>query len=579
MSRKKFGYLTITQAMQVRFLLKSVATSLLEFRLYVHNLPNLERVEMSKALNAVNVKNTAPTQKAKSTQVVNNAGGFVFTVSDKDRFERFLILGVDGGTYYVKQPDLVNQNVDFVREYIESNAAQAIAQIVDVSDKGRAKSNSPALFALALAMNLDGVDRSLVSNAVSKVARTSTHLFEYAQYLKNLGGWGRAKKNSIANWYESKRPVELAYQAVKYRQRNGWTHRDLFRLSHPKNINQNVGNFILGKSDLVTAEGPAILNGFVHVQNAKTVKQVTNLISEYDLPWEAVPTEFHKDIELWKSLFYSNNLGQTALLRNVVRIAKLGGFNDMVFAADYAERLSDSERIQKGRIHPIQYLNAAVVYEEGQINRGSSYGWGIYRNKTWEVNGKILKALTDGFHKAFKNVEPANKRTLVGLDVSGSMGVFAGQGLDLSCAQVSGAVAMQIVRTEPYSMVKGFSNNFIDLGITENDSLSEVMRKINNLNFGSTDCSLPMEWAIKNDVEIDTFVVITDNETYVGRRHPFQALKAYRQKTGIDARLAVLGVAATNFTIADPSDRGMMDFVGFDSNGPKALADFSAGRI
>jgi len=538
---------------------------------------------MSKALNSVNIKVTAQTSKAKSTQVENNAGGFVFEVSDKDRFDRFLILGVDGGTYYVKQQDLVNQNIDFVRGYISANTIQAIGQIVDVSANGRAKSNDAALFALALAMNIDGVDRSMVSAAVLKVARTSTHLFTYAQFLKNLGGWGRAKKNSIANWYESKDADKLAYQAVKFRQRNGWTHRDLFRLSHPKGIDTSVGDFILGK-DHAQVDDLRIIEGFKAIQKATSIKEVTDLIKSHSLPWETVPTEFHKDLELWKTLFYSDNLGQTALLRNVVRIAKLGGFNDMVFAADYAKRLADADRITKGRIHPIEYLNAAVVYEEGQIdrrgNRNGGYGsYGTDRNKTWETNSKVLAGLTKGYYAAFKNVEPANKRTLVGVDVSGSMSWSAGQGLDLSCAQVAGAVAMQIARTEPYSMIRGFTDSFVDLDITENDTLAQAMRKVQRNNFGSTDCSLPMEWANKNNVEIDTFVVITDNETYVGHRHPFQALKAYRQKTGIDARLAVLGVAATDFTIADPSDRGMMDFVGFDSNGPKALADFSAGRI
>jgi len=538
---------------------------------------------MSKALNSVNTKNTAPKQQAKSTQVVNNAGGFVFKVSDKDRFERFLILGVDGGTYYVKQQDLLNQNLDFIREYISTNPIEAIGQIVDVSANGRAKSNDPALFALAFAMNIDGVDRSIVSAAVLKVARTSTHLFTYAQFLKNLGGWGRAKKNSIANWYESKDADKLAYQVVKYRQRDGWTHRDLFRLSHPKGISTSIGDFVLGK-DHAQVDDLRIIEGFKAIQKATSIKEVTDLIKSHNLPWETAPTEFHKNLELWKTLFYTDNLGQTALLRNVVRIAKLGGFNDMVFAADYAKRLADEDRIHKGLIHPIEYLNAAVVYEEGQIerrgNRNGSYNsYGIDRNKTWETNSKVLAGLTKGYYAAFKNVEPANKRTLVGVDVSGSMSWSAGQGLDLSCAQVAGAVAMQIARTEPYSMIRGFSDSFVDLNITENDTLAQAMRKVQRNNFGSTDCSLPMEWAIENNVEIDTFVVITDNETYAGRRHPFQALKAYRQHTGIDARLAVLGVTATDFTIADPSDKGMMDFCGFDSSGPAMLANFSAGRI
>lgn len=174
---------------------------------------------MSGALKAVNVKATPQTQRADAEQVQNNAGGYTFKASDKSRLERFLILGVDGGTYYVKTPDLTSQNVDFVRKMLVNDAKMVIDTVVDVSVNGRAVKNSAALFVLALAMNTDGVDKSAVKSAVQKVARTSTHLFEYMQYLENLGGWGRAKRNSVAQWYQSKSPEQLAYQAVKYRSR------------------------------------------------------------------------------------------------------------------------------------------------------------------------------------------------------------------------------------------------------------------------------------------------------------------------------------------------------------------------
>jgi 60 kDa SS-A/Ro ribonucleoprotein len=48
---------------------------------------------------------------------------------------------------------------------------------------------------------------------------------------------------------------------------------------------------------------------------------------------------------------------------------------------------------------------------------------------------------------------------------------------------------------------------------------------------------------------------------------------------GIDAKGAVLGMTATGFTIADPKDRGMMDFVGFDTAAPALLNDFARGEI
>jgi 60 kDa SS-A/Ro ribonucleoprotein len=210
---------------------------------------------------------------------------------------------------------------------------------------------------------------------------------------------------------------------------------------------------------------------------------------------------------------------------------------------------------------------------------------------TWDTSSSIKDALNEGFHSAFKFVEPSNERYLVGVDVSGSMGSMA-MGLDLSCAQVSGAVAMQIARTAKYSEIRGFTSGgygwggygwrdkakLTDLGITAKSDLADAMNKVRGHNFGGTDCAQPMLWALENGVEIDTFVVITDNETWAGDIKPHQALKQYRKETGINAKLAVLGVEGRPFTIADGS-KHMLDFVGFDSNAPKALADFSAGRI
>lgn len=538
---------------------------------------------MSKALKNVNVRVTAQNTPARNDQVKNNAGGYVFGVSEDTRLDRFLMLGTDGGTYYVGEKDLTKQNVDFIRSMLAKTPNKVVARAVEISDQGRAKSNSPALFVLALAMNTDGVDKSMVRAAVPKVARTSTHLFEYAEYLKNLGGWGRAKRASIADWYETKSAQALAMQLVKYRQRNGWTHKDLLRLAHPTNVDPDLANFAVGKAH----ESSGLIAAFERIQVASSLDDVLAVLNDNpSLPWETAPTQFHTELKFWKKLFENDALGQTALLRNVTRFAKLGAFNDLVFAADYAKRLADPERIQRGRVHPINYLLAAVTYSEGRVNRKGYY---MERSKDWDVNGKIRKALNDGYHNAFKFVEPANKRTLVALDVSGSMSSMA-NGIDLSCAQVGAAVAMTVARTEPYSEIRGFTSGtgrtawngpavLSDLGVDGDTSLAEAMKKTSGLPFGGTDCALPMLWAEQNGVAIDTFVVITDNETWAGKIHPFQALKRYRKSTGIDARLAVFGVSASQFSIADPSDKGMMDFVGFDSNAPRALADFSAGRL
>lgn len=359
-------------------------------------------------------------------------------------------------------------------------------------------------------------------------------------------------------------------------QKNTWTLRDVLRLSHTKGIDPAVGNFILNGE--ITESSPKIIQDFGNIQKAETVNEVITILGQSDLPWETMPTKFHKDPEVWKVLFYAGNLRGQALVRNITRLAKMDAFKDMRFAADYAAALTDEDMIKRTRLHPVNYLNAAVVYAEGQIPRGDT-SWYFSRQKSWDTSSVIADALNDGFHKAFKYVEPAGKRTLLALDVSGSMSAPA-MGLDLSCSQVSAAMAMTVARTEPAHEIRGFSTKFIDLGITAKANLSQAMKKVSGLAFGGTDCAQPMLWALENKVEVDTFIVLTDNETWAGHIKPSQALEQYRQSTGIPAKMIVVAAAGNRFTIADPRDfKGQLDVSGFSSDTPKVIADFSAGRL
>ena len=46
---------------------------------------------------------------------------------------------------------------------------------------------------------------------------------------------------------------------------------------------------------------------------------------------------------------------------------------------------------------------------------------------------------------------------------------------------------------------------------------------------------------------------------------------------GIPARLIVVAMTATGFSIADPEDAGMLDVVGFDTAVPNLISEFSRG--
>ena len=78
---------------------------------------------------------------------------------------------------------------------------------------------------------------------------------------------------------------------------------------------------------------------------------------------------------------------------------------------------------------------------------------------------------------------------------------------------------------------------------------------------------------------IDGFAIYTDGDTWSGSVHPKQALEAYRESTGMDARLITLSMCATDTSIADDTVPYMMDFVGMSTDTPRQVSLYLAGEI
>ena len=107
-----------------------------------------------------------------STQVRNSGGGYSWEVDEWVRFDRFLILGAEGGTYYIGERELVKQNHDAIVRCIKQDGARAVKRIVEISDTGRAPKNDPAVFALALvATHGDAAAKALAFANLGKVCR------------------------------------------------------------------------------------------------------------------------------------------------------------------------------------------------------------------------------------------------------------------------------------------------------------------------------------------------------------------------------------------------------------------------
>jgi 60 kDa SS-A/Ro ribonucleoprotein len=508
-----------------------------------------------------------------TAQVPNSAGGYAWALDDWARLDRFLVLGSEGGTYYAGELQLTLENAQAVVRCLAADGLRVVRRIVELSEAGRAPKNDPALFALALALAKgDEPTRRAAVEAVPRVARTGTHLFQLVGYADGMRGWGRGLRRAVKGWYEARAAGDLAYQAVKYQARGGWSHRDLLRLTHPRFVGakQDVAHWVVkgwpGVGDEPHPdEHLRLIWAFERAKRAATGREVAALVREHRLPREAVPTQLLNDPAVWEALL--EEMPATALLRNLATMTRVGLLAPGGDAArTVVERIGDAARLRRARAHPIALLSALKVYAQGHGERGSG---------TWEPVGAVVDALDAAFYAAFRNVEPTGKRHVLALDVSGSMGVGAVAGVPgLTPRVASAAMALVTAAVEPRYQVMAFATELRSLAISPGQRLDDAVHAVSELPFGGTDCALPMLWALKHRVDADVFVVYTDSETWFGKVHPVQALREYRERTGIPAKLVVVGMVGNAFSIADPDDAGMLDVVGFDAAAPGLIADF-----
>jgi 60 kDa SS-A/Ro ribonucleoprotein len=377
---------------------------------------------------------------------------------------------------------------------------------------------------------------------------------------------------------------------LKYQARDGWAHRDALRLAHPKA--PTVGHDVLfryatkGWDGVLELAGISDLDVVALIEAIKSLAQLTpneaaKVIADMRLTREMVPTELLTHAVVWEALL--ERMPLTALIRNLGVMTKVGLIASGANATrTVVDRLSDHETLRGARVHPVGVLVALKTYAQGRGMKGSG---------KWAPVTQVVDALDKAFYLSFDNAPTTGKRIMLALDVSGSMGSPV-LGMDfLTCRDASAAMALVTAATEPVhrfvAFTKGsypsmwsathgseYNTGLSSLTISPRQRLDDVVRQIGNLPFGGTDCALPMVEASKHRWPVDAFVVFTDSETWAGNIHPTQALRDYRERMGIAAKLVVVAMTSNGFSIADPDDAGMLDVVGFDTTTPNVLSDF-----
>ncbi len=554
--------------------------------------------------------------------IQNHAGGYSFATSDMQRLLRFLIVGADSNTYYQDQKTLVKENTEVVAKCIEADPRAVVDMVVDVSVNSRALKQDAALFALAMVASY-GIDipqggsdeevadyeraadaRSYALSVLYRVARTPTALYTFANYVGDMRGWGRGLRRAFSRWYTEKPLDKLAMQAWKYKQRGGFSHRDVLRLAHPitDDLDRNkVFEYMTHPDESPLTKGlPKHRNGRVkgfgvpahdQIAAAEEVlhmgkgddKRAAKLIQKYRLTHEAVPSELKQSSVVWEALL--EDMPLQAMVSNLGRLASVGLLKPLSAGSKKViAELSNSEAIARSRMHPMRFLIAAKQFGSGRGRSGM----------VWTPNAKVIDALDDAFYGSFGNVVPTGKNILVAIDDSGSMQggwgnpVMGIQGF--TPAEAACAMGLVLYKTEPNCHMIGYATHYTEWKrLSKNIRIDGLKQLVGS--GGGTYTALPLHYVLDNGLDVDGIVSFTDNETWAGGYWGYgsgrsgrsgkiaELLPQYSRKVGHPVRFINCAVTATSCTDVDPTNKDMFEVAGFDSKVPTLVGEFLNGKV
>lgn len=530
---------------------------------------------------------TAPIPGRTKEQFKSTGGGYLFKTDDWTQLERFLKFGTIGGTYYVTESMITQEMGELVDRCLRQDGTKTVNMIIDISTKGLAIRQDQVIFALALACSVKHGDhrmdtafptdplrltREYALQNAHKVLRTGSHLLMFVNFSKAQRGWGWGLKNFVKRWYAQLNPAEkVAYQVMKYKNRNDWSHRDVLRLGHVQADDQATKallDFVRledQESAALAASQFRLIEGVqkIFVLNRSDVKSAVNIIQDYCLPRECVPTEFLNEVKVWEAML--QDMPITAMIRNLGKMTNIG----LISANSDAEklvvqRLNDGNLLAKARIHPIKVLIALKTY---------SMGRGFKGKMTWTASPKVIDALDEAFYKSFGFVEPTGKNILIAADNSGSMGQPCVGEQVLTAREAAVAMTMLYVRTEPNVVAVKFATSCQEFKLSQKTRLDDALRHIGGVG-EMTDASVPIRWAEKNKIDVDAIIEVTDNQTWAGPEHVSQAFKRYADKAGHDVRFVADSASLDKGSICDGKDSRMLDVCGFDGAVPTVVASF-----
>lgn len=260
--------------------------------------------------------------------------------------------------------------------------------------------------------------------------------------------------------------------------------------------------------------------------------------------WETELSSRGNNKDVWNELIASSKVGYMALLRNLRNIIKSGA--DITPVLDI---ISNPTNIKKSKQLPFRFFSAYRTLESEHL-----------------ITPEIHRALETAINASIDNLEKLLGRTLIAVDVSGSMGNKISYKSDIRCADIAslfGAMAHKLCEDATVCYFEASKDLYRDyyerMGLSfpierfknseecgyriehygKYDSILDIALT-NSFTGGGTDLSLPMQFALdvdkgKNLKPFNRIIYFSDNECNSGLARTVQGLAdEYRRKYNKD---------------------------------------------
>lgn len=486
--------------------------------------------------------------------ILNAAGGKAYVASDKHTLTQYALTGCLNDTYYAS----AETQFDTILALAQRADVIYLAQLAVYARQEGYMKDLPAVLLGVLFTRASWLAKKVFNSVITNPKMLKNFVTVMRSGAVGRKSLGTAARNCVRAWLESRDESALLRGIMG----GDVTLRDVIRLAHPKSTTPERAAFyryVLGFDNVDLSLLPEEAQAFEAFKKDPSG-------APPNVPFQLL-SNVTMSADQWRVV--AGNMSWQTLRMNLNTLQRNGCFEDASFVTEVAKRLADPVEVSKSECFPFQLLAAFKSIKD--------------------VPREISNALQDAMEHATKNIPTFAGKTVVGVDVSGSMssavtGNRKGATSTIRAIDAAALFASAILRVNPTAEVYPFDTRVYNPNLNGRDSVMTNTQILAKFGGGGTDCSLVPSALSYYQQTADTVILISDNESWItpidyrGRGTALMMAWENFKKTNPAAKLVCIDLCP-NTGLQAVSRKDILNVGGFSDQVFDVVAAFTKGEL